>query len=178
MNDRERFLNELFETEYTNLFAYCRKKLFDEQTAEDCICEVFFRAYENIEKLIIHQNPTGWLYKTAQLVCKEIIGKIRRYRMVIIFYDSIESIEDVEVSNTTEEALSHFELDIAEAKNKIISSLNERDLELYDLIYVKRLSPEELSKRTGRPIPTLRVQKSRLKGKLVNKVSAYFMQLL
>lgn len=173
MNDGERFLNDLFEAEYYKLFGYCRKRLYDEQTAEDCVGEVFFRAHDNIDKLMIHPNPHGWIFKTAQLVVKEVIRKSCGRRKMTVLIDSFES-EELYYRSGNSVRTKLPDTDIAAAKQKILSAMNEKDRELYDLIYVKKLTSSALSEITGRPIPTLRVQKSRLKEKLVKLVKEYF----
>ena len=174
VDERERFLNDLFDTEYEKLFTYCLKRLYDEQTAEDCVGEVFFRAYDSIDKLMDHPNPTGWLFKTAQLVLKEMIRKSNGRKRIIVLIDTFETFETVTPQDRDNSYSKIPERSIAEAKYRIISSLNERDRELYELIYVNKLAPSILSERTGRPIPTLRVQKSRLKEKLIKMVREYY----
>ena len=173
MNDQERFLNELFDQEYDNLFSYCKKRLYDDQVAEDCVGEVFFRAYKNADKLMGHENPDGWVHVTAQMVIKEMFRKTSGRRKMLIVFVSLDTVEDQYSHDFCNIAESAPYIDIPRAKQKILSDLNDRDRELYDLIYVKKLSAAELSERTCRPIPTLRVQKSRLKEKIVKMVKAY-----
>ena len=177
MNDQERFLNELFDKEYDNLFAYCKKRLYDDQVAEDCVGEVFFRAYNNADKLMTHENPCGWVHVTAQLVIKEMLRKASGRRRVLIFFGCLDTVEVQCLHYSSNIAESVPYIDISRAKQKILSGLNDRDRELYDLIYVKKLSAAELSEITGRPLPTLRVQKSRLKEKIVKMAKAFFESL-
>lgn len=177
MNDQERFLNELFDKEYDKLFAYCKKRLYDDQAAEDCVGEVFFRAYNNVDKLMTHENPSGWVHVTARLVIKEMLRKAGGRRRVLIFFVCLDTVEDQYQHDSFGSDGLGPNIDVPRAKQKILSDLNDRDRELYDLIYVKRLSAAELSERTGRPIPTLRVQKSRLKERIVKMVKAYFESL-
>ena len=94
MNDREKFLNDLFDKEYDKHFAYCKKWLYDEQVAEDCVGEVFFRAYNNVDKLMAHENPSGWVYSTGKLVIKEMFRKASGHRRILIFFVCLDTVED------------------------------------------------------------------------------------
>ncbi len=174
MNERERFLNDLFEPEYYKLFSYCKKRLYDEQAAEDCIDEVFFRAHNNADKLLCHPNPKGWVFKTTQLVLKEMQRKVKTHRSIVICFFNLDMMDQPNTPDLYSETSELSHVDIAAAKQTILSSLNERDRELYDLIYVSKLPVAELSEITSRPVPTLRVQKSRLREKLLRMVKEFY----
>lgn len=57
--------NELVDLHSVELYAYLWRMLADEQDAEDCLQDVYLRAYRAYEKLPSGGNYRAWLYKIA-----------------------------------------------------------------------------------------------------------------
>ena len=70
MNEKERFLNELFINYHDALKKYCCVLIDSNNhyfiTADECVQEAFVRAVKDYEKIKKSPNPFGWL----ALCCK------------------------------------------------------------------------------------------------------------
>ncbi|WP_173385781.1 RNA polymerase sigma factor [Ruminococcus flavefaciens] len=66
--------NEIFEMilekYYDEILLYCLSILGDNQSAEDCVQEVFLLLYQKRKKLYLSAVIRSWLYKTAANIVK------------------------------------------------------------------------------------------------------------
>ena len=82
---------ELFKKHYRQIFNYCRVKLRHEQSASDCVQEVFLILYKKLEKVDLTENTVIWLYRAAD----KVISKYLKKHSSDISLDSLdEPIED------------------------------------------------------------------------------------
>lgn len=70
MKDKEQYFNQLYTETYLLLKRYVSSKISSNES-EDILQETYYQAYKNLNTLISHPNPTGWLMVT----CKNIINK-------------------------------------------------------------------------------------------------------
>ena len=75
--NNEQYFNQLYTESYPLLKRYVFHKA-DQSEAEDILQETYYQAYQNIQLLIEHPNPMGWL----MLTCKNIINKQDRKSVV------------------------------------------------------------------------------------------------
>lgn len=81
----------LFKKYYRQIYNYCRVKLRHEQSASDCVQEVFLILYKKLEKVDLTENTVIWLYRTAD----KVISKYLKKHSSDISLDSLdEPIED------------------------------------------------------------------------------------
>lgn len=65
------------------------------ETAKDIVQDVFVKAWLHIEKLYEHENPVGWLFKTAYNVARH--EKDRIYRSMEISEGDMDAIGSLDV---------------------------------------------------------------------------------
>ena len=81
----------LFKKYYRQIYNYCRIKLRHEQSASDCVQEVFLILYKKLEKVDLTENTVIWLYRAAD----KVISKYLKKHSSDISLDSLdEPIED------------------------------------------------------------------------------------
>ena len=81
----------LFKKYYRQIYNYCRVKLRHEQSASDCVQEVFLILYKKLEKVDLTENTVIWLYRAAD----KVISKYLKKHSSDISLDSLdEPIED------------------------------------------------------------------------------------
>lgn len=81
----------LFKKHYRQIYNYCRVKLRHEQSASDCVQEVFLILYKKLEKVEVTENIVLWLYRTAD---KVISRYLKRHSRDISLDSLDEPIED------------------------------------------------------------------------------------
>lgn len=82
---------ELFKKYYRQIYNYCRVKLRHEQSASDCVQEVFLILFKKLEMVELTENTVLWLYRAADKVISRYLKKHGRD----ISLDSLdEPIED------------------------------------------------------------------------------------
>lgn len=64
---KQRFFDKL----YTEMFPYVLRTInhyvYNVKEAEDIMQETFLEAYRHLDKLLVHENPKGWLLVTARI---------------------------------------------------------------------------------------------------------------
>lgn len=81
----------LFKKYYRQIYNYCRVKLRHDQSACDCVQEVFLILYKKLEKVDLTENTVIWLYRAAD----KVISKYLKKHSSDISLDSLdEPIED------------------------------------------------------------------------------------
>lgn len=81
----------LFKKYYRQIYNYCRVKLRHDQSASDCVQEVFLILYKKLEKVDLTENTVIWLYRAAD----KVISKYLKKHSSDISLDSLdEPIED------------------------------------------------------------------------------------
>lgn len=81
----------LFKKYYRQIYNYCRVKLRHEQSASDCVQEVFLILYKKLDKVEVTENIVLWLYRTAD---KVISRYLKRHNSDISLDSLDEPIED------------------------------------------------------------------------------------
>lgn len=81
----------LFKKHYRQIYNYCRVKLRHEQSACDCVQEVFLILYKKLDKVEVTENIVLWLYRTAD---KVISRYLKRHNRDISLDSLDEPIED------------------------------------------------------------------------------------
>lgn len=85
--DQDSFLDALFLQNYEVMIIYAMKVLYDRERATDCVQDTFQEAVVQIDKLMLHPNPSGWLMATLRNKCK---NSNRSYRRYLLRFSSLE----------------------------------------------------------------------------------------
>lgn len=70
--EQNQFIEELFKSEYTNLFYFAYNTLLDENLSDVAVQDTFLIALKKPDALCSSGKPVGWLYKTLKNVIKHI----------------------------------------------------------------------------------------------------------
>lgn len=87
--EQNQFIEELFKSEYTNLFCFAYNTLLDENLSDVAVQDTFLIALKKPDALCSSQKPVGWLYNTIKNVIKHIIrDRDYLYRKNISLYEA------------------------------------------------------------------------------------------
>lgn len=168
---------EIADLYYDDIYHLCLFRLRKEEDAHDVVQEVFLlfqQRCEELEDTLIK----SWLYSVANNKIKEQFRKIARREKELIFGDR---------SDDQSDCADYYELDpyelitseeIESKKKDIISTLTEKELRLFEMVYVKHMEYTELSKALGITVNAARTRVYRMNLKIKEKVSYAFMVLL
>lgn len=172
--ERAREIAELY---YNDVYQLCLLRLRKEEDAADVAQEVFLFFQEHCDDLDDAYIKT-WLYSVANRKIKEEFRKIAKREKQIIFgkhatySNSTELVYEMNIDNfiTDEE--------IEKKKNSIIASLTKKELELFEMFYIKHMEYEEIANTLDITNNAVRTRVSRLKNKLKERASYIFMAIL
>lgn len=162
---------------YDDVYHLCLSRLKKEEDAQDVTQEVFLlfqEKYNELEDNLIR----AWLYAVANNKIKEEFRAIAKREKELIFGDASDSqpsADDVFEMNE-ENKISPEELE--KKKKDILSSLEERELELFEMIYTKHMEYEELAKALNISEQAARARAYRLRVKIKKKAAFILMAIL
>ena len=162
---------------YEEVYRLCLSRLRSEEDAIDVTQEVFLFFQENYEELD-DRYIKAWLYAVANNKIKEAFRQIAKREKELIFGAVFGKKSCDEILCEMDEDCFVSAEEIEEKKSGILASLTERELELFEMVYVKHMEYEELAKVLGTTEHAIRSRVYRLKIKIKEKVSLAFMVLL
>lgn len=164
--DDAKYIEELITRNEYIIRAAVRAVLRDKYTqiGEDCIGEIYLLACEKIAVLKEHAKPDGWILVASRKVALSSAKKHNALLNKIADedIDSIPSEDDV-----FEDALYSIWLDNGEI-DRLLEVLTPREREIYDLLYIKNLSPKRSAEVLGISESTIRNTGSNIKTKIKN----------
>ena len=165
---RDEFIRELYEKYFDTVKKYCLPKLgFDEEAAADCAHAVFDKAGEKYEKLKSHPNVLGWLMVTAKHLVKKSWSKGTREASRRVTLELAARLPD---PRDPFDAVEMSEADIKRITAEVLSGLDPREREFYELCFVKNLPFAEIAERTGVTEKAARAKLARIKLKLKQRI--------
>lgn len=170
MSDADSTFTELFNTYYESLIKYCISVGARPHDAEDAVAEAFSRAFSKSDQLmtLTPRQQKAWLYTAATKIIKE-----KRSKKTHITFSEINNIEDY-LRDGDEIEKFHSEESFDSYVKEVYSSLSsDRERELFDLIFDKKIDYAMMSEQYGIESASVRVMVSRLRCKLreiVNKM--------
>lgn len=149
----ENFFCDLYGANYKKLYRYVQKLVRDDSQAEDIVQEVYCIACHKREKLMIHENPIGWLYKAAQY---------KVYQYWLAAGKVIVGLE--KVPETFREADCYG---MAELQATIKTVLTEEELKVLYQYYLGGYSGREIAAELGITESCFKVRILRMKRKIL-----------
>ncbi len=168
---------EIADLYYDDVYHLCLSRLKREEEATDVTQEVFLFFQENCEELE-DEFIKAWLYAVANNKIKEEFRHIARREKELIFGSVFGSGSSADILCEMEEDTKITSEEIEEKKASILSSLTERELELFEMVYVKHMEYEELAKALDTTEHAVRSRVYRLRLKIKERASFAFMALL
>lgn len=168
---------EIAMTYYEDIYHLCYLRLRKEADAHDVAQEIFLFFQEHCENLD-DEYIKAWLISVADKKIKEKFRDIANREKELIFGTVFGSAKSTELVYELEQDFSVSDDEIEEKKKSILSQLTEKELELFEMVYVKHMKYEELAKSMGVSEHAMRTRVYRLKNKIKERVSFAFMALL
>ena len=162
---------------YDDIYHMCLFRVRKEEDARDVVQEVFLLFQQHCEDLK-DEYIKNWLYNVADKKIKEQFRKIAKREKELIFGDRFEQHIDEEYSYSFEPDDLITNEEIEEKKADIILSLTRKEIQLFEMVYVKHLEYEELANALGISVNNARTRVYRLNVKIKEKVTYAFMALL
>ncbi len=162
---------------YDDIYHLCLSRLCKEDDASDVTQEVFLFFQEHCDELD-DQFIRAWLYAVADKKIKEQFRAIAKREKELIFGTVFGSHESTDIVYEMEEENKITPEVIEEKKESILSSLSEKELELFEKVYIKHMKYAELAKSMNISENAVTIRVCRLKLKIKERASFIFMALL
>lgn len=158
------------------LVGYIRTQFKDISDAdiEDCLQELFLRAYKKFSSFENSSDKNWWLFNTMQNIMHEFCRKKKRicdHTIPISLVSESEEEFEEEKDLIFEIITNHS--DEAQIIKVILSYLTEKERLLYKLRYIDNLSTSEIAKRLSVPSGSIRGRLSDLKKKVKKLIHEY-----
>lgn len=169
---REEFIGMLYEKYFETVKKYCLPKLrFDEAAAADCAHSVFDEAYAQAEKLQQHPNPLGWLMQTAKHKLHKRWRSETRETARNVPLELAAALPD---SRDPFDAVELPESEIRRITAAVLSGLDEKERQYYELCFVRSLPFAQIAREMGVSEKAARAKLARIKLKLKQRI-IYFL---
>lgn len=168
---------EIAELYYEDVYRFCLLRLKKEEDAADVTQEVFLifqKKHSGLEDDYIR----SWLYKVADNIIKEHFKAVARREKEILYgtMHKLKASDDIPYEMEDDFGISPEEID--KKKKSVLDSLNEKELELFELVYTKHMKYKELAKALDISEQAVSSRVYRLKVKIMEKISFIFMAIL
>lgn len=168
---------EIADLYYDDVYHLCYSRLKREAEAHDVTQEVFLFFQENCNELE-DGFIKAWLFAVANNKIKEEFRDIAKREKELIFRTVSETQTSTELLYEMEEENKITDEELEEKKQTILSSLTEKELELFEMVYTKHLEYAELAKILEISEHAARSRVYRLRVKIKERASFMFMALL
>lgn len=162
---------------YDDVYRLCLSRLKKEENAADVTQDVFLFFQEKYNELE-DDHIKAWLYKVADNKIKEQFRVIAKQEKELIFGAVFGSHTSTDILYEMEEDNKITPEEIEEKKKSILSSLTEKELELFETVYTKHMEYKELAKAFDISEHAVRARVYRLRLKIKEKSSFVFMAIL
>jgi len=160
-------LDSAYKQYYKTLYHFCCLKLKNEEQTEDCVQESFCVLYEHLLKGEEIKNVGGFLYKIANNLVKVQWRKNQKEQNILQW----DSMAEILIS---EQIIIQQNVDYDELAKKLISTLDEKEIELYKKKYIEAKSIKEISEELEISSPAVAKRLSRLRKKIKDLISIEF----
>ncbi len=176
MIDAER-CKEIAKQYYANVYHYCLIRLSNPYDAADVTQNTFLFFQENAENLC-DNHILSWLYSVAYRKIKEKERELCVRNNELIYGNNLGISADTSL-------IYELELDkemdcetINEKKKEIIASLTEKEIELLELVYVKKIKYKRIAEELNISESAARTRVSRAKAKIKHKIYSMLLVVL
>ncbi len=165
------FFEKLVEAYYGDIYKYAVFCLKDGDSAGDIAQDTFVLAYKNIDKLKAHENPGGFIFRTAQNLIKNHKKQLYKRIMREISLDGAQ-MDIGDDKNSIESALDS-NINEYEYITDILDELDDEKKRLYKMYYVDNIPMKEIADRLGVEYTSLRMKYVRLRRDIRVLVKEY-----
>lgn len=168
---------EIADLYYDDVYHLCLSRLKREDDAADVTQEVFLFFQENYNDLE-DEFIKAWLYAVANNKIKEQFRAIAKREKELIYGTVFGSHTSTDILYEMEEDNKVTPEELEENKKSILSSLSEKELELFEMVYTKHMEYKELAKALDISEHAVRGRVYRLRLKIKEKASFIFMAII
>lgn len=168
---------EIADLYYDDVYHLCLSRLKIHEDAADVTQEVFLFFQENYNELE-DEFIKAWLYAVADNKIKEQFRVIAKREKELIFGTVFGSQTSTDILYEMEEDNKVTPEELDKKKQTVLSSLNEKELELFEMVYTKHMEYKELAKALNVSEHAVRTRVYRLRLKIKERASFIFMAVL
>lgn len=150
---QDEFFTEIYNETYNDLGKFVSRRTRNPGMSEDILQEVYLEAFRHLDDLKTHENPVGWIYKTAY-------NKIKKMNSI---YDRHALYETSLEEGVDQEVWDHSELVELEEYR---TALREDEYEILIKKYVEGYSHKDLAQVSGSSVAGSKMKLSRIINKL------------
>lgn len=168
---------EIADLYYDDVYHLCLSRLKREDDAADVTQEVFLFFQENYNDLE-DEFIKAWLYAVANNKIKEQFRAIAKREKELIYGTVFNSQTSTDILYEIEEDNKVTPEELEEKKKSILSSLSDKELELFEMVYTKHMEYKELAKAFDISEHAVRARVYKLRLKIKEKAAFIFMAIL
>ena len=145
----------LFRSSYASLVKYARTLIKDQDTAEEIVQDLFFRLWQNKEKLKIESSLNGYLFRSVHNRCLHYIEHMK----VVERHAHELSYEQESVSESPADVMQYKELQAKIART--IENLPERCGQIFCMNRFEGLKYSEIAEKLSVSVKTVEANMGR-----------------
>lgn len=145
----------LFRSSYSALVKYAKSLVKDHDTAEEIVQDLFFRLWQDKEKINIESSLNGYLFRSVHNKCLHFI----EHRKVVLKHSEEISSKEEEFPENPSEILQHKELQ--ERIAGILERLPERCGKIFSMNRFDGFKYSEIAEKLGISVKTVEADMSK-----------------
>jgi RNA polymerase sigma-70 factor (ECF subfamily) len=145
----------LFRSSYTSLVKYAKTLIKDHDTAEEIVQELFFRLWQNKEKIQIESSLNGYLFRSVHNRCLHYIEHLK----VVERHEQEVSFEQSSGADSPVDVLQYKELQAKIART--IEKLPERCGQIFCMNRFEGLKYSEIAEKLSVSVKTVEANMGR-----------------
>lgn len=161
-NQNKTVYKNVFNHFYKGLVLYANNFLFDQQTSEDVVQDVFIWLWENAKNIEIKSSLQAYLYAMVRNKCLNYLKSVKvtddlnviDLNSMLLLDDDLDSISDEEKTIVYNHIL------------KIIETFPESMQQIFKLKFIENYKYEEIADEMGISVNTVKTQLKRAKLKI------------
>ena len=162
------FIEKLYIEFYEELHRYCAMQFrFSYQympMVDDIVQEVFFKAFLNVETVMIHPNPMGWLCSACRFMCMSIIRRDLRRRDIVGISVPLDDCNDFQqrMDDIMRWAEKQEDIEVLETLKKTLTPM---EMKVYEAYYERGASDRETAEKLDMTLVAVRGVLQRIRNK-------------
>jgi RNA polymerase sigma-70 factor (ECF subfamily) len=167
---------ELVERNETKIYGLCLKMLGNQEDAEDCLQEVFIKAYRALPGFREEARFSTWLYRIAYNEC---LMRIRKKKLDTVPLDRPVELEEGDVSRdladwTTDPRADAMNNELSDVLVRHVNELEPDNRIVFLMRDVHGMSTSDTAEALGLSVPAVKSRLHRARLFLREKLSDYF----
>ncbi len=151
---RKKFIDNLYREHFNTMLSMVRKRVGFVTIAEDIVQETFLDALDNVDKLMAHDNPGGWLMEAAK-------------RKTMAVWRRMKTRPETEALEADQELMGiEADFGLTELYTVMDAVLDIHDQTLFHMYYFEGYSAKELAEMEGITEGNFKVRMLRIRNRL------------